>query len=336
LVRRSAIAPLLCAAACSFDPSTTHEFLDDGAPIPDGNLSAQDAAPGSPDAGVAADAAAAECLTYTAFSTPALIPEVSSSSLDNAPTLSPDELTMILHSTRGGGLGGRDLWMATRSSLGAPFATPVNMNEVNSSSNEFGPTLSSDGLELYFGSSRPGGQGNYDIWRAVRANTSLAFETPTLVPNVNTGSVEFFPVLSGDGLSLYFASNRGGGAGSYDTWVSTRATTTSEFTAPTNLSANNSSATDEAIGVSADGRHFFIQSQRGGGQGGYDVWMARRASTAVPFPAVSLVAEINSNSNDQATWLSLDGTRLYQSSDRGGSWSLYVSERSCMVTTDSL
>jgi Tol biopolymer transport system component len=258
-----------------------------------------------------------------------LISEVSSASLDNAPTLSANELTMVFHSLRSGGPGGRDLWIAQRSTTTAPFDTPTLMTQVNSSSEEYGPSLSADGLELYFGSNRPGGSGDYDIWVAKRAAVGDAFASPVVLPAVNSTATDYFPILSADGLSLYFASTRSGGLGNHDTWVSTRADQTSAFPAPTNFADTNTSDDEIAIAMSADKLTFFIQSSRSGTLGGYDVWIASRSTTAQPFGATSNLTAVNSTSQDQATWLSPDGLRLYQSSDRGGSWSIYLSERSC-------
>jgi Tol biopolymer transport system component len=146
---------------------------------------------------------------------------------------------------------------------------------------------------------------------------------------VNSSATDYFPVISMDGLSLYFSSSRSGGQGSYDTWVATRSSTTDAFSAPVNLPVNTS-AGEEAIAISSDELTYFIQSEAGGGQGGQDVWWSTRASKGEAFPQVSNLTEVNSSASDQATWLSPDGERLYQSSTRDGSWSIYVSSRSCL------
>jgi hypothetical protein len=98
-----------------------------------------------------------------------------------------------------------------------------------------------------------------------------------------------------------------------------------------NLTAINSGASDEATMISADGLTLMVQSGRSGSQS-LDTWTATRSSTGEAFGAPTLgPGEINSSSQDQATWMSPDGRRLYQSSDRGsGGWSLYLSERDCL------
>ena len=71
-----------------------------------------------------------------------------------------------------GGLGGLDVWIATRASINAPWSQPVNLGApVNSSANEGGPALSFDGTTLYFYSTRAGGSGSNDLY--VTSRTKL-------------------------------------------------------------------------------------------------------------------------------------------------------------------
>ena len=68
------------------------------------------------------------------------------------------------------------------------------------------------------------------------ANADFTFGTPTkLGPLVNSSYREFNPSISADGLSLYFISNRSGGVGGLDIWVTTRETTDGPWGAPVNL-----------------------------------------------------------------------------------------------------
>ncbi|NQT14659.1 MAG: PD40 domain-containing protein, partial [Planctomycetes bacterium] len=92
-------------------------------------------------------------------------PTVNSSSYEGGPALSSDGLTLLFHSSRSGGKGSRDLWMCTRASSDGPFGRPVNLGPtVNSSREDGGPALFSDGLTLLFHSSRSGGKGSRDLW----------------------------------------------------------------------------------------------------------------------------------------------------------------------------
>ena len=88
------------------------------------------------------------------------------------PCLSADGLTIVFGCDFGGGRvrGKQDLWFSTRAGLDSQFGparklqSPVNTSDFD----ENGPSLSPDGKVLYFHSTRPGGQGNFDIWMSRR------------------------------------------------------------------------------------------------------------------------------------------------------------------------
>ena len=88
-----------------------------------------------------------------------------------------------------------------------------------------------------------------------KVRADFTFGTPTkLGPMVNSWSDDYSPCLSDDGLSLYFASTRLGGLGSYDLWVSTRESTSDDWGPAENLgSPVNSSDEDVSPAVSPDG-----------------------------------------------------------------------------------
>lgn len=75
-----------------------------------------------------------------------------------------DGLEIILASTRpdDGALGMHDLYVATRSTTSDPWSTPLNLGpDVNSTGNEARPSISWDGTELYFWTSRDGTMDEY-------------------------------------------------------------------------------------------------------------------------------------------------------------------------------
>src|SRR3989440_4593316 len=72
---------------------------------------------------------------------------------------------------RPGGVGGQDLWVATRATTADPWSAPVNLGPtVNSTSFDGAPALSFDGTTLYFFSARPGGYGLNDLYEIGRAH----------------------------------------------------------------------------------------------------------------------------------------------------------------------
>jgi Tol biopolymer transport system component len=78
-------------------------------------------------------------------------------------SLSRDQRTIVFFSNRGG--SGVDLWVATRASVAAPFGTPKPLGELNGAEAELDPTLSLDGREIFFVSTR---SGEVRIWHATR------------------------------------------------------------------------------------------------------------------------------------------------------------------------
>ena len=87
-------------------------------------------------------------------------PTVNSSARDEEPGISSDGLSIYFCSLRSGGRGGYDMWETTRATTQDDWGPPFNLGPtVNSSYDDFSEDISADGLELYFGSNRPGGSG---------------------------------------------------------------------------------------------------------------------------------------------------------------------------------
>jgi hypothetical protein len=165
--------------------------------------------------------------------------------------------------------------MTTRASEFDPWEPPVNLGSaVNSSVHDAGPSISADGLTLFFNSPRPGGFGGADLWMTTRASHSSPWEPPVnLGPTVNSSYGEWGLSVSADGLTLFFVSNRPGGLGGHDLWMTTRSSVADPWEPPVNLGPTvNSSAGEAGPGISADGLTLFFHSDRPGGYGDWDLW----------------------------------------------------------------
>lgn len=116
---------------------------------------------------------------------------------------------------------------------------------------------------------------------ALGVTGSPEWSTPeNLGPVVNSAMRDDNPTLSADQLSLYFASDRPGGVGGIDIWVTRRASRESPWEPPVNVGPPvNTVHHDAAPSLSADGHLLFFQSNRPGTLGSFDVWVARRAGS---------------------------------------------------------
>jgi len=100
---------------------------------------------------------------------------------------------------------------------------------------------------------------------------------------VNSGSNDYGAALSKDGLALYFTSDRPGGLGGEDLWLSRRSSPDEPFGAPTNLWMINTSTQDRTPALSRDGHWLFFASNRPGGLGALDIWASYREQTHDDF-----------------------------------------------------
>ena len=259
------------------------------------------------------------------FGTPTEVPNVNSSSRDFNSSISADGLSLFFISTRPGGAGGTDIWVTTRETTDDPWGTPVNLGtSMNTSGGDGGVSISFDDLSLYFSSMRGGGYGNGDLWVATRETIHSEWGTPkNLGPTVNSSADQCYPSISADELALYFNSNRGGGGGGYDLWVTTRETADDDWGAPVNLGPTvNGSAQDVHPGISADGRLLFFASTRSGGVGGSDIWVTSRATTDDPWgESVNLGSTVNSSKWEDFPNVSADGSTLFFRASLSGSHS---------------
>src|SRR6185436_2061865 len=95
-------------------------------------------------------------------------------------------------------------------------------------------------------------------------------------PNFNTSFLDGCPAPSPNGLRLYMASTRPGGAGGIDIWVSERESGDDPWGAPTNLGAPINTPGDEFCPTPLRDNHSLLfVSTKPGGCGGSDIYLAR-------------------------------------------------------------
>jgi Tol biopolymer transport system component/tetratricopeptide (TPR) repeat protein len=220
------------------------------------------------------------------------------------------------------------------------FGQPTNLGvPINTPEMDATPSISADGLSLYFASSRPGGFGGVgDIWMTQRATRNDPWSTPVnLGPVVNSSAAEASPSISADGLSLFFcdgargfsAPQRPGGLGGVDLWVTTRTSPEAEWQPPLNLGPTiNSTSFDAEPAISSDGLSLYFESERPGGYGGLDIYVASRATRDDPWGTpVNLGPPVNSGISDAGPSISMDGRALFFHRFEGSDWDLWMATR---------
>ena len=114
-----------------------------------------------------------------------------------------------------------DIYQSTQNEDGS-FQPAIKNKELSTPYDDRRVTIRRDGLLLIFTSDRPGGMGGLDLWASTRRNTHDPWGEPfNLGPDVNTEADERGAGLANDGVTLYFSSNRAGGSGAGDLWVTT-------------------------------------------------------------------------------------------------------------------
>jgi hypothetical protein len=255
--------------------------------------------------------------------------DLNTGALEGCPIESPDGLSLYLASNRPGGLGGIDIWLATRSDSDAAFGAPVNLGApVNSAADDFCPSPS-DGGWLFFVSSRAPGCGSADLYvtRPLEDDSDAWGEPLHLGCHVNSPGTEMSPSLVGDpeggSARLYFSSDRAGGYApdgatpDHDLYQSELSPF--GFGPPQLVEGLNTEFNDLRPNLAADGLEIVFDSNRPGGLGGTDVWSATRGSPDEPWTTAANVTEVNSAANEARASLSGDGARLYLGSNRPGS-----------------
>ena len=257
---------------------------------------------------------------------------INSTFADFGPGLSPDGNSLYFASTRPGGSGFADLWVAQRGNKNAPWETPVNLGPtVNSAGVDAVPSFSHDGHWMFFASDRSGGLGQNDIWVSFRTNPNddFAWQSPVnLGAPINSAFFDAGPALIREGGQevLYFNSDRGG---SQDFYASVRQKN-GIFGTPTLVTALSSPASDQRITFRKDGREVFFFSSRAG-SAALDLWTSTREGRAAAWSTPTNVGSaVNTAANDFQPTLSRDGLTLIFASDRPGghgSIDLYMATR---------
>ncbi len=241
---------------------------------------------------------------------------VNSPENDYAPTLSRAFETLWFCSyRRPTSFGNTDVYRS--SALGNnSWGTPLNAGESwNLEDNEGALAISKDGSTAVIAMDERDGVGDTDLWIADLENDTL-LNLRNMGKGVNSRYWDSQPTISGDGGTIYFASNRPGGYGGLDIWVTRR--TESGWTAAVPLDSTvNSSNNERSPYLIANNSVLYFSSDRSGGFGGEDFWMAIDDGGSWSEP-VNLGPGVNSSGNELFFHTPYGYDYFFFASDRGG------------------
>lgn len=162
-----------------------------------------------------------------AWGTPVMLgPEVNTSFGDSNPSFfENDDLglpQLFFQSNRPGGMGLNDIYIAQADGQGGLLPAGL-VPELSSPQNDATPEMFRNGLEIFLMSTRAGGVGANDLWTSTRSSVFNPWTVPlNLGTIVNSASQDEGPAISSDGETLFFGSDRPGGLGSFDIYMTTR------------------------------------------------------------------------------------------------------------------
>ena len=209
--------------------------------------------------------------------------------------------------------------------------TPINLgSNINTQLEEYSPAFSIDENTIYLtqrnGTLHPSEQ-NEDIYFAQKKPDLSWSVIRSIGPPINTIENEGAFSISADGNYIFFTScSRPGGVGQCDIWL----TMNKEgiWTDPANLQKPiNTKYWESQPSISSNGKMLYFTSDRPGGYGGTDLWVAKFGEKGWEEPT-NLGPEINTPKDEQFPFIHSDGVTLYFSSEghRGmGKSDLFIS-----------
>ena len=223
--------------------------------------------------------------------------------------------------------------------LSKPFGAPVAMTDLDTPANEGDARLTHDELTVYFtrapspDAGVDGGTGLTDLFVAKRSGPTDTFGAATPITSLDTTSYETSPSPTGNDLTLYYTTDKGGLAtGYWDVIAATRGTTSDPFADASSVLGVSSAASEQLdVYVLPSDLVLYFSSNSSAGNYPFFLYRASRASTADSFAvdtSGSLDA-LNTGNRDRFPVVTLDELAIYFATDRSGGsdYDIYVATR---------
>lgn len=247
---------------------------------------------------------------------PVKLPEViNAGPLQYFPVLTGDEEKMFFTTRRGAHPRyDENIYVSTKDEQGN-WTTPISISpNINTASNEGTCTISADGKVLIFTSCQGRGSvGGCDLYISYREGNDWS-RPVNLGPAVNSRDWDSQPSLSADGRKLYFVSERPGGIGGRDIWLSRR-NADNEWEQAVNLGKSINTGRDEVSPfIHVNGQTLYFASKGYPGIGGYDLYSAEYVNGEWTQPK-NLGWPVNTPEDQISLFVTSNGKRAYYSLD---------------------
>ena len=232
------------------------------------------------------------------------------------------EDTQALYFTRRNTNMDEDLYRSAADSCGGWFSAH-NMGSVNTPDQELAQSVSNDGHYMLFTRCENRSwdawtEGGCDLFMAYRSARDSAWTTPQpFGATINTPAYEGMACFSADNRELFFVSDRPGGYGGYDIWISRF--DNGLWQLPVNAGPSiNTAGNETAPFIAVDSRTLFFTSDGWPGMGGSDIFMSKRINEKTWDKAQNLGYPINTPNDEKSEYVTGDGATMYFASDRNG------------------
>jgi outer membrane protein OmpA-like peptidoglycan-associated protein len=242
-------------------------------------------------------------------------PAVNTTNDEYWPSLSADEITLVITRLVNSSYVNRqqeDFYIShftdgkwsVMEDAGSPLNTPDN---------EGAQTITGDGrLMIFTACNRSDAIGRCDLYFSEKEGDNWSVPQNLGRP-VNSAYRETQPSLSSDGRTLYFSSDRPGGLGQHDIWVSNNED--GKWSVPENLGDSvNTAGVEMSPFIHPDNRTLYFSSDGHKGLGGYDIFISRLDSNRWSR-AVNMGYPINTNRDEIGLIVNASGNKAYYSSD---------------------
>ncbi|MCQ2605765.1 MAG: OmpA family protein [Bacteroidales bacterium] len=236
---------------------------------------------------------------------------------DYHPSITVDDNTIIYTTnlpTSNPRVKQEDLFSSTKN--GENWNKSVPLSSINTSTNEGAQSITADGKTMFFTiCGAPGGLGSCDIYMSKKIGGQW-IKPINLGEPINSKYWESQPSCSADGRTLYFASNRPGGNGKKDIYVSHLQN--GQWTKPVNLGPEiNTKNDDESPYIHADGTTLYYATDGLAGMGKKDIFGTKLIQKEWTKPE-NLGYPINTYEDESHLIINAEGTKGYFASNRFG------------------